>query len=220
MLGPLWSEPEASGVHFSLSDTISFLFLFILCLLEFSSPLLPLKCQRLSPGGSSSKPFCLLLNTFWRFWSFRIPMRASEDPHPSHNAKWWSKRKGFQFREGLPDWGARWMEMMGHWPERRTAYWAASPQHFHTHLLRKNCTENKVSGGKGKNKSILCGKSDLFPSIIFCRKKKFKCTNDFLRTIWLYECDQFAFILNLILIIHMFKLVVLLCKIVDYEIVC
>lgn len=73
MLDPLWSEPEASGVHFSLSDSISFLFLFILCLLEFSSPVLPLKSQRLSQEDP-------VQTTSVYFWTLSADSEVSEFP--------------------------------------------------------------------------------------------------------------------------------------------
>lgn len=48
--------------------------------------------------------------------------------------------------------GSSWLEsqgkMMGLWLEGRIAYFMASIQHVHSHLLGKNIKENKVSGGK------------------------------------------------------------------------
>lgn len=177
-------QPQASGAHFSLSDNILFIFLFILCPVEFSSsPLLwnPKGCPLEDPLSASEHSLEIL--------SVRIPPGAPEDPHCFLHAECEGRGKTFTseqvFLTGEPG-----EEVRGPGQRGRAEHTGLPhPSIFRAIPSERTAKRTKFQGTKGIK--VFCMGTVIFsPLFLFCRKKKTHYINDFLRTIWLYKCNQ------------------------------
>lgn len=159
-------DPCCGSLQSSLFSQWVYLVSFPLCMVPFRVLQCPssLKCQRLSLGGFTLYFWTLSENSELSDFLWE-PVKSWIPPFILTGE---GRGKAFT-SERFPNW-RRW-RCKGHFPKKeRTAYWTASLQHFHCHLLGKNYKKNKVLRRSLKNKDILYENGNIFCLSIFCRK--------------------------------------------------